>query len=36
MSSDTKAGGSSTGTGSAAATGKKAVHVKVGMKFENT
>jgi len=28
MSSDAKAGGSSTGTGSAAATGKKAVHVK--------
>ena len=36
MNNDTKTGGSATGTGSAAATGKKAVHVKVGTRIENT
>ena len=36
MNNDTKSGGGATGTGSASATGKKAVHVKVGIKVENT
>jgi len=35
MNKDAKPGANASTSGSAAATGKKAVHVKVGIKFEN-